>query len=115
MLMACNVNFITGGKCWAPQNLIVDREFKSRNVIGFCCFVFTQLVVLFLVFYTISFSLKAHLNTGIAIAIWSIMPIIQGAIDFTIFGVTLMRSQVIGIVLVCICVALIGLRDFFVD
>lgn len=78
------------------------------------CYQSVQLIILFLVFYTISFSLKADLNTGISISIWSITPIIQGVMDYMIFSVSLKRSQIIGIFLISICVALIGLRDVLI-
>lgn len=76
LIYACSTNFNDRKVFWQKQNLIVHGKFECRNFIGFMCYQAIQLIILFFVFYTISFSVKADLNTGISIAIWSLTPLI---------------------------------------
>lgn len=71
---------------WVNQNLITGGRINLRNLLGFVIMCFLQVIVLNMVLFTLYFSVKAELNSGISTSIWSVTPFFMSFADYLIFG-----------------------------
>ena len=94
---------------WNNQNIIVDGQFKLKNLIGFVCYCLIYLLIQLLAIYTMYFANKAGVNVGIITTIWSLNPLFMATADFFIFGQPLKHYHYQGLISILICSVVISL------
>ena len=79
-------NYLTKGKIWNDQNIVVDGKLSQRNLLGFIVYCLNYFMIQNLAFLTMYFAAKAKINVGVITTIWSINPLFMAFADYMIYG-----------------------------
>jgi len=104
-------SYKSNGVFWVNQNLINNGKLSTRNLLGFIIMCLLQVIVLNMVLFTLYFSLRAEVNSGISTCIWSVTPFFMSFADYLMFGNKLGKHQIAGITLITCSIILLSLRD----
>lgn len=84
--MKCYHNYRSRKVFWQDQNLIVNGKLIVRNCFGFIMYNLIDVLSLFSMLYTISFSLEANINPFTTLAFWCLTPILVTLLEKLIFA-----------------------------
>ena len=97
------------------MNIIVNGSLNMNNLSWFVFYCLIYFTFQTIVVLTFQYCLLANVNAGIVSTIWSITPLFAAKFDYLLFGESLTRKHLIGLVCLVLCVGCIsigGVIDF---